>query len=205
MSDTEDTWPLPQYNPGSRLHLHALGVISVTFVALERSMNEHYINCAVRAGMPIDLVDKYYLHLNEDSRMQAIRDIFKVHEKEKEVTALIDNLVSYFNWCRNCRNHILHSELYPPAFGGEKDTLYLIKKASKKSTKSGYMKFKLIALRGIADKIRYGVVQSAEIHIYLRYRDVPSHKVRKSLRAYVHDPLPGKLRIPRSLELSQNP
>jgi hypothetical protein len=155
--------------------------------------------------MPIDLVDKYYLHLNEDSRMQAIRDIFKVHEKEKEVTALIDNLVSYFNWCRNCRNHILHSELYPPAFGGEKDTLYLIKKASKKSTESGYMKFKLIALRGIADKIRYGVVQSAEIHIYLRYRDVPSHKVRESLRAYVHDPLPGKLRIPRSLELSQNP
>lgn len=32
--DEADNWPLSHYNPGPRLHLHALGVIAVTFAAL---------------------------------------------------------------------------------------------------------------------------------------------------------------------------
>jgi hypothetical protein len=40
--DPNATWPLPGYNPGKRLHLHALGVIAITYAAFERSLNDFY-------------------------------------------------------------------------------------------------------------------------------------------------------------------
>ncbi len=38
VTESDDIWPLPTYNPGSQKHLHALGVIAVTFAALERNI-----------------------------------------------------------------------------------------------------------------------------------------------------------------------
>jgi hypothetical protein len=46
MSHLEDTWPLPKYNPGSAKHLHALGVIAITYASLERNIDRLYADRA---------------------------------------------------------------------------------------------------------------------------------------------------------------
>jgi hypothetical protein len=154
MSERDDNWPLPHYNPGSHMHLHALGVIAVTYASLERSVDALYVNKARRQKMQDELVDLYYFSLNEEKRIEAVRAVFRKYEKKQEVVVLVENLLDYFQWCRNCRNQILHAEQYPPSFGGDPETLYLIKRVGKQSPKSGHMKFKLSRLRFIADKIR---------------------------------------------------
>jgi hypothetical protein len=205
MSESEDTWPLPKYDPGSPKHLHALGVIAVTFASFERSLDTLYANKAREQKMPKELINLYYFSLNEEKRIEAIRSVFKTYEKNPKVTALVENLLKYFHWCRNCRNQMLHSERYPPAFGGKPEMLHLIKRVGKQSPQSGYMKFTLPTLRTIADKIRDGGLRCAELHIYLRFRDQPLVSVPDPYRAYVRGPLPQKLHVPQTLRLSPSP
>jgi hypothetical protein len=118
-----DNWPT-DYNPGDRRHLRALGVIAIQFASLERSLEILYRNAAERQKLPDDLIDLYFFSLNEEKRIQAVRSIFAAYEKDTKILALVENLLAYFHWCRNCRNQILHAERYPPAFGGKPDTLY---------------------------------------------------------------------------------
>jgi hypothetical protein len=205
MADSEDTWPLPDYNPGSRLHLHALGVIAVQFAQFERTLEALYSSGARREKMPEALIDLYYFSLNEEKRIEAIRALFNTYEKNPMAKAYVENLLDYFQWCRNCRNQILHAEPYPAMFGGNPDTLYLTKRVGKQSPKSGYMKFKLPQLRSIADKIRAGVVQSAILNLHLRYRDQSLDAIPARFQAYKREPLPQILHVPRHLKLSPKP
>jgi hypothetical protein len=205
MTESEDTWPSPEYSPGSPKHLHAVGVIAITFAQLERSIESHYHAEARRQGVPDGLIDLYFYSMNEEKRIEAIRVLFQRYKAHPEVIALIGNLLEYFKWCRNCRNQILHAENYPAGFGEDPEMLYLIKRIGKQSPKSGYMKFTVPTLRSIADKIRAGVVQSATIEIHLRYLGVPITDVREPYLAIVREPLPSKLQVPRYLELSQRP
>jgi hypothetical protein len=87
----------------------------------------------------------------------------------------------------------------------EEKRIEAIRSVVKSSPRSTYMKFNLLKLRFIADKIREGVVRCAELHIYLRFRDQPVHKVPEPYRAYVRESLPHILRVPRHLKLSPNP
>jgi hypothetical protein len=77
MSLGEDTWPLPDYNPGpTRQHLHALGVLSLTYATLQRNMDDLFLLGAARKQIPPDWTETYYYALSEDRRSQAIKDIF---------------------------------------------------------------------------------------------------------------------------------
>jgi bifunctional non-homologous end joining protein LigD len=66
------------------------------------------------------------------------------------------------------------------------------------------LKFSLHALRHIADRIRKGVVQSAEINLYLRFRETPVDDVPDPYKPYA-ERLPNKLKIPKSIEPSDKP
>jgi hypothetical protein len=88
-------------------------------------------------------------------------------------------IVTYFeriemNFCMRKR--------YLALFGGDPESLYLIKRENKRSLKSVYMKLSLSKLRRMADGMRAGVVHAAELHLYLRYRGVPESKIPESLR-----------------------
>lgn len=119
--------------------------------------------------------------------------------------AAIENLLKYFQWCKHTRDQILRADQYPAMFGGKPELLYLTKRLGKKSPKSGHMAFKLEELRSIAEKMRAGIVQSAEIHIHLRVCDIPEAKIEHSLRAYKNKPLSSPLPIPPPLVLSLTP
>ena len=156
--------------------------------------------------MPDDLVNLYFYTLNEERRIEAIRIIYGDYEKKHpEIMALIHNLLDYFNWCRACRNHLLHAENYPATFGGDPEALYLTKRIGKQDPKSGYMRFTLPRLRSIADKMRAGVVQSATIEIRLRYLGVSPSELAQPYRDIVRQPLPQPLRTPRNVKLHPRP
>jgi hypothetical protein len=205
VADPEDKWPLPDYNPGGHYHLHALGVIAIAFASFERSLDQLYSFHPRLLKLPEELINLYYFSLNEEKRIGAIRDVFNTYEKEEIVRITIDNVLEYFQWCRHVRNQILHAEHYPPRFGGDSDTLHLIKRVGKQSPKSGHMAFSLQKLRSIAETMRLGVVQSARIRVYLRVRDVPESQLSVALRMYADAPLPKLLRVPRPLKLKPTP
>jgi hypothetical protein len=182
--EQEDTWPLPNYNPGSPRHLHALGVIAVTYAGFQRSIDSLYAFHPRQQKLPDELIELYYFSLGEEKRIDAVRKVFDAYGKSEVVKAAINNVLSYFRWCKHTRDQILHAERYPASFGGDPDTLYLTKRLSKQSPDSGHMSFKLDELRSIADKMRVGIVQSATIHIHLRVRDVPLVSVRRVVESY---------------------
>lgn len=204
MSETEDTWP-EHYNPGNHKHLHALGVIAVEYAAFERNMDFFYTNRARKLNVPCELAEMYYFNINEENRIKTLRILFDSYPDGNGLKPIIFNLIDYFLWCRNCRNQLLHAERYPASFGGDPDTLYLTKRMGKQSSKHGYMKFTLRRLRFIADRFNAGVIQSADIHIRLRYDGVPIDKVHGPIRHHISAPLPKILRVPRYLELTHSP
>jgi hypothetical protein len=205
MAESEDTWPMPKYNPGQPKHLHALGVIAVQFAQLERSVESLYHAEAWRKKLPDELIDLYFYSLNEEKRIEAIRIIYSGHTRHPHVIESVGNLLDYFNWCRDCRNKILHAERYPAAFGGNPERLYLTKRIGKRNPKPGYMQFTLPRLRFIADKMRDGVVQSATIDIRLRYLDEPLSKIRQPYLNILREPWPQRLLVPPRLKLRPSP
>jgi hypothetical protein len=58
-----DDWPLPGYHPGPRLHLHALGVIAITFAGFEAHLHALCPTFASRRNVEFDM-EKFY-KLNE--------------------------------------------------------------------------------------------------------------------------------------------
>jgi hypothetical protein len=146
--------------------------------------------------------EKYYYVLSEEKRSDAIREIFM--DDDPGVVDAIGNLVKYFDWCRVCRNNLLHAESYPPGLVPFPDgALGLTKRLKKGSAESGYMAMTLQELRDVADRMRDGIIQCVKIHLFLRHRGRPEgvpEKYREHARS-----LPPKLPLPKPIALASSP
>ncbi len=200
--ETIDDWPL-DYRPGPAKHLHALGVIALQFAPFQASMERVYLNQVAKLNVPDDLGKLYYFSLDEEKRIKATSAVFK-DKPDPAVREYVENLLKYFQWCQQCRNQLLHCELYPAGIFTKKDTLYLMKRKSKTSTQSGYVKLTLSEVRDIADKMRKGVWQSATLILYLRFRKRDPSTLKPEFRELAKA-LPEKLAVPQTLELSLRP
>ena len=198
MSSIGDTWPLPDYDNGPPKHVHAIGVIALAYATLQSAMDRLFLNRAKS-----EWAEKYYYLLNEEKRSDAIKEVFK-NDGPGVVDAVgnVGNIVTYFDWCRACRNILLHAESYPSdgvPFPG--DALALIKRLKKKgATEPGYTALTLQELRDVADRMRDGIVQCAKIDLFVHYRDRPEalpDKYREHARS-----LPLKLAIPKPIALA---
>jgi hypothetical protein len=192
----EDTWPV--YENGSPKHVHAIGVIALTYAKLQGSMEDLFVTRTQSSW-----AEKYYHGLTEDKRSDAIREAFK--DDGPAVVDTVDNLVKYFDWCRSCRNNLLHAESYPsglvPFPGG---ALGLIKRVKKKGPlKSAYMALTLQELRNVADRMREGIFQAGKISLFVRYRDRPEG-LKEEYREYARS-LPLSLPIPKPIALASSP
>ncbi|WP_316161942.1 hypothetical protein [Bradyrhizobium sp. SZCCHNRI20481] len=194
----------PDYHTGRREHVHAVGVIALSYTAFERRLFGLYSHHPERQNMPHALMQLYYSSLNEANQLKAIRVVFSEYEREPEVIDRVDNILEYFDWCSDARNKLLHSEMYPAMFGGDADKLYLTKPLSKRDPASTYMWLTVEELRDIADKIEHGKRNSAALSLYLRYRDQPPGQ-RKIIDRILNEPLPGLLNIPAKLKPSNEP
>jgi hypothetical protein len=202
MSDSADNWPLPDYNPGPPKHLHALGVISIAFNSFEASMFGLYRHHLDLNKVPYEFTDFIHVSLNDHLRLNLLKIVFEKYEMDAHT--VIGNLIQYFEWCCDARNKLLHAEHYPASFG-KQDTLYLAKRKNKKTTKHVYMVFDLQMLRETADKIICGIVQSANVQIYLRVRDIRRSQLSHGYKDYEHEPLPEILTVPKLLEVAESP
>jgi hypothetical protein len=194
MSSTGNRWPPPAYGVGPLEHVHAIGVIALTYATLQNSMDRLFLTMAGS-----DWAEKYYYLLSEENRSSAIKKIFK--DDGPDVVEAIGNLVEYFDWCRACRNNLLHAESYRsglvPFPGG---ALGLTKRLKKGSAESGYMALTLQELRGIAGRMQDGIIQCAKIYIFVHQPDELEEKYRYYLKS-----LPPKLPIPKPISLASNP
>jgi hypothetical protein len=86
MSSIEDTWPLPVYDPGPPKHVHAIGVIALTYTTLQACMDCLFLN---RAGS--QWAEKYYYVLTEERRSEAIKELFK--DDDPSVIEAIGNII----------------------------------------------------------------------------------------------------------------
>lgn len=189
-----EAWP--SYFTGRREHIHALGVISLSYSAFERDLFTLYAHHPGVKGMPRELVEKYWSAQNEASQVKSIRDIFQMYETDAAPLEFVDKLMDYFEWCSHTRNQLMHSELYPSLFGGKPDKLYLVKRASRTKSDPVYITLSVEQLRDIADRIEYGKRQCAGFIIWLRIRDVPMKELPIAYRVYGGDPMPEPLETP---------
>lgn len=206
MVDPGDMWPEPHYNAGGRKHLHALGVIAVTYRAFQRNMDDIYKFYLRKQKVPDALMNAYYFSLDEGNRVSVLKGVCKEYETDPKIFALVENLAEYFYWCKNCRDELVHAEQYPALFGGASDTITLTKRIGKTDPKTGYVALSLQRIRGIADKIETGKQQCVTVRIYLRWRGIPAGERRHSpLRFHMPESLPEILRVPKPLKLSLSP
>jgi hypothetical protein len=201
MFESVDEWP--GYYAGPPEHLHALGVIALSYAAFDDGMGRLYAHHPMIKGIPHDLADHYYFRQSQNRRLSAIRSIFKQYEKEQRVIDQVTSTISYFEWCAATRNTLLHSEQYPAMFDSEKDKLHLSKKDQ--HSRTGYLSLDINSLREIADKIIHGRKSLAATILYLRFRDTPAAQLPLSLRINGDEPLPAPLVTPPSLKLADHP
>jgi hypothetical protein len=122
MVEPIDAWPnFSHFNPGPPKHLHAVAVISSCFNTFERLMFDLYIHHLDRNKYSRELSESYYLAIDEQKRVDALKATFRRFEKRKRVIDLIDNLSSYFKWCAEVRNSVVHGEAYPTIIAPNSD------------------------------------------------------------------------------------
>lgn len=78
----------PTYHSGRREHLHALGVIALSYSAFRRSLEDLYAFHPGQQNAPDELTDLYYTSLNEKAQLKAIRTIFASFEKDPAIVVL---------------------------------------------------------------------------------------------------------------------
>jgi hypothetical protein len=200
-----DNWPLPKFDAGNAKHLHAVGVIAVTFVQFERSIEGLFLHHPANNSVPLDLIQRYFFALSEDQRVHTTRKFYADSEPDDAVKLAVNNVLDFFNWAHDSRNKILHAERYPPGLGADPNMFYLIKRASKRDHSSKYMKLDLSTLRLTAERMRSGIVRSAEINIHIRYRNTDLSKIDQSIWAYAESNDFPALMIPVPLVLTDRP
>jgi hypothetical protein len=204
MGDTEDSWPLPEYNPGPQKHLHALGAISTNYNRFEARLFVLFAHHFDLKKVPRKITDALYFQANETQRLKNIELAFAECEKEQAVRECVTKLMLYFTWCYETRNHLLHSRHDPPFFGHDERTLHLAKRV-KKTSEQGFLKLNLATLRNVADKVYFGERRCLDLIIHLQLRDTPVEEWNVSMRALAPAALPEIPDQPRPLEISPIP
>jgi hypothetical protein len=191
----EDTWPRPDYDNGPPKHVHAIGVIALTYATLQGAMGRLFLNRAQSKW-----AEKYYYLLSEEKRSEAIKALFK--DDAPSVAEAIGNIVDYFDWCRACRNNLLHAESYPSGLVPFPGGALGLTKRSKKGA-SGYMALTLEELRDVANRMRGGIIQSAKIDLFVRYRG-QLQRLPEKYREHARS-LPPNLPVPKPIALASRP
>jgi hypothetical protein len=205
MSDSNEAWPLPNYNVGPREHLHAIGTIALCYNAFERGIFDLYCHYQQDAKVPNEIADFFFLSLSEGPRIEAIKLVVRQYEKDAQVVAFFESLMTYFEWAWKTRNQILHSELHPSIFGGHPNDIELSKRRTKKTSEIGYLRLSVLQLREIADAIEKGKRACASLRVYLYQRTVPRSHWNASHKLHGPEPLHEILVAPASLELAPHP
>ena len=197
MTDPNDTWPLPQYDPGPKDLVHALGVITIEYNKFETALFGLFRHHLEAHGLPTGLVEDFYTHLNEGHRLAVIQSIFARCEKDDLVKDRVSELIRYFNTCAENRNILMHST---STGSHNRDVLDIAKRSKNVWSRLNYSLVKLETLKLIADDMFRGFNYMFDIFWYIQVRDGKAGGV---LPALFPASLPGALPPPFKLEMFQ--
>jgi hypothetical protein len=201
MCDPNDLWPEPNYDPGPHKHLHALGVISNNYNAFESDIFGFFRHYLELKGITRKTTEFLYGEMNERQRLNAIRFIIDEYETDQSAHAAISKLITYFEWCIEIRNTLLHAE---QSGFGHTEILWMQKRSSKEYSKLNYLKLRIEKLRQIADQIKIGHDAGWDLFVYLFKRDTPPEKWPLTFRALHVTTLPEIPLPPKKLDLSEH-
>jgi hypothetical protein len=176
-------------------------VISNNYNIFESALADVFTHHMHIRDIPAEYAKTIYWNMAENQRSAAITKIFEIHEEDPKTIVCVNNLLSYFKWCEDCRNKIIHSKPHDPIFNKKDDMLYIAKR-SKKAPKLSYGILDLTRLRKIADQTHAGYEYCFDLSAYLMQRDYVRESLPLYVRALLHDTLPEIPQPPKPLELS---
>ena len=185
----------------SRPLLERIGAIGLLFSALERSLDDHYLLHAAGNRLDYDIVSRTFLQLPRAQKNIEIVHLFERYYGEAPVVSVINNLIDCFSWCEICRNNILHSEIYPTTHGPK--NVITISKRVRRTSKLNYTKLDEGTADRVANFIHSCWMQSAEIEIYLRYREKKEQLPDELM--HLAEKLPENLKKPKMLKTAAYP
>jgi hypothetical protein len=144
--DPDDRWPA--YAVGPVKHLHALGVLALNFSFYEGAMVipfEEYI--------PKPLAKYLFDMLNNQERLNTIRELVGTFERDPVMIDHIDHLLMHFSECIKNRHMLMHARTKMPPLDG---FLHLEKEANRDPNRLLTFKLSLEDLRQAADDMMQG-------------------------------------------------
>jgi len=195
MTDSNDSWPMPNYDAGPRDMIHALGVIAIEYNKFEAAMFGLFRHHLAVLNVPREVIGDLYGKLNEGQRMAMIESIFLRCEKDQVAKDCVTRLVKYFNICATNRNILMHST----SRSGHDSEIFEIEKRSKADwLKLNYSSLTLETLRRVADDMARGFKLVFEVFWFIQTRD---GQVPPFFPARLPPAIPDNL-LPSRLELS---
>jgi hypothetical protein len=187
--------------------MHALGVITVNYNLLERTLFGILSHHLQTAGMTFEECQYVNWRLNNTERLETIRFMFDQREKDQAVKEHVEYLIRYFNDCAEKRNILAHSlpdnrlenlGIHGWKFAELEDTLEITKSSKDNWTRFNTYHLSLTDLRSIADQIHAGHEYGFQLFTYLMGRD----QRMGTLSAFFGGKLPDKPPAPSSLKLN---
>lgn len=208
MTNTDDNWPT-QYSAGPKRPLHAVGVIASVYNDFDAGLFNIYAHHLKRKKVPEKISSRLYFQTSEDQRTDLIKFVFAECEKKKKVIDAVTALCSYYLWCWNTRNTLLHATIIPPllgfVFGASDEHLLITKRTTRRGTEKGYAALTLTQLRIIADQMHIGDSCCIKLRWYLYCRDMPRAKWPVWLSLDGPQALPEIPAPPKEISLSALP
>lgn len=165
MTDSS-TWPLYQTAPGK--HVHALGVVSVNYNALEFHL---LLLIVFYLGGKWKRATTIFDNATNNVRLDVLRALANHPQHPANVRELLFYFTSGYAICAANRNILMHSHVISRRKNDPPEMLRLIKR-TRKSGKENQFEFDLDDIRRVADEIRaYVSFASGIVSAQLRWQN----------------------------------
>ncbi|MBX9711421.1 MAG: hypothetical protein K2X60_10340 [Xanthobacteraceae bacterium] len=194
-----DSWPRPTYNVPPKDHLHAMSVVSINFNQFEAGLFSLFRHHLERREIPLPVLETIYGNIGGSDHGETIKQIFLYFETDPAVIGHVDHVLSYFQWCYESRNILMHSQQRGITLNDGEDIASFFKRSTKNYSKFNFTTFTVPQLRDIADAIHIGINYIVDLYFFLQVRD---GRLPAWIPAVQTNALPDKPRIPKRIEVS---
>lgn len=182
--------------------MHALGIVSINYNSFEHGLLAIFRHHLDAKNVPENFSDFVFGKANREVQVAMIREIFDQCESDWAVKDCVEHLLSYYAWCYQSRDLLMHShQNFQGADTGE-HLLSLAKRKRDDYSAYNYMHLSLPHLRAIADNMHAGYLFLLNLNYFLMAR---AGKVDAEILKGFPPRLPSKPPIPRQIKLRDQP
>jgi hypothetical protein len=192
----EHHWPEPFYYVGQVEHVHALGVISLAFNALEDKMRDIF---DLYTGLPVEASSYLFSKPSNELRIDLLQKCIDSSDHDDNVRDAVRHFLKAFCICFQNRSILMHSMTIKSMHSGTPEaTLILAKIAKGSPTRKNNYYATLNMLRNIADEMADFVRYGKSLYYYIPWKHRPP-RARPGAENYTRT-LPDKPDLPTLLK-----